>query len=429
MVFSREELERSRNRNLKRRRIIVFSSLGVVVLLLVFLALYQFTDVILGLSTDLKSAPQSDDWTMFRRDLNRTGSGGPDEPLPKGEIAWTFATGAAIHSSPAVVNGIVYTGSRDNYVYALKADTGELLWKFRTGSWVESSPVVAGGVLYIGSNDGNLYALDALTGKLKWSFGTTYGIRSTPAVADGVVYFGSDDYYIYALEATSGKELWGRGTGTQVTSSPVIDKGVLVVGSAEGMCYVLNARNGKPRLEFETHSNVYASPVVKDSVAYFTDSSGNLYATDIQARNWPLENQLIIYWRILYLYGVAPKPPASSGFIWSYKMGPRAIQTSSPALYGDTLYLGAGNSLLTVDINSRKAGWSFNTKDVVSSSPSVTEKAVFFGSQDNRVYALDRLTGTELWNVATGSQVTSSPALVNGVIYIGSHDGKLYAIR
>ena len=110
-------------------------------------------------------------------------------------------------------------------------------------------------------------------------------------------------------------------------------------------------------------------------------------------------------------------------------MGPKAKLTSSPAFFADTLYLGAGNNLLSLDINTQQPGWSFATKDIISSSPAVTDKAVYFGSQDNRFYAVDRVTGTELWEITTGNQITSSPAFVNGVIYIGSHDGKLYAIK
>jgi outer membrane protein assembly factor BamB len=429
MVFTREELNRSRSINKKRRRIITFTSLGVIVLLVVFFVLFQFTDVIMGLSTELQSAPQSDDWVMFRHDMARTGSLNSGAVLPRGEIKWTFATEGAIHSSPAVVDGVVYIGSRDSYVYALNADTGEKLWSFKTGSWVESSPIVVGGVVYVGSNDGFFYALDAKTGKERWSFGTTYGIRSTAAVAGDIVYFGSDDYGVYALNAQTGKKVWKYESGTQVTSSPVIADGVVVVGSAEGLLYTLNAKTGKARLKYETHSNVGSSPAVSNNIAYFTDSSGNLFAIDIRARNWPLENWLMVYWRALYIYKTAPRPPDSSGWIWTYRMGSKSKLTSSPALYAETLYQGAGNNLMAFDLNTKKPVWTFATKDVVSSSPAVTDKAVYVGSQDSRFYAVDRAAGAKLWEVTTGGQITSSPALVNGVIYVGSHDGKLYAIK
>ena len=45
-----------------------------------------------------------------------------------GNILWTAATGGANTSSPAVVNGVVYIGSADHNLYAIKADTGQTLW-------------------------------------------------------------------------------------------------------------------------------------------------------------------------------------------------------------------------------------------------------------------------------------------------------------
>ena len=67
---------------------------------------------------------------------------------------WNYPAGAAVISSPAVANGVVYIGSRDNSnVYALNAKTGTKLW-----SYVSSSPAVANGVVYLGSYDGKVYA-------------------------------------------------------------------------------------------------------------------------------------------------------------------------------------------------------------------------------------------------------------------------------
>jgi outer membrane protein assembly factor BamB len=429
MVFERAELDRARHHVLKRRRIVVITSLSVLFLVLVFLGLYKFTDVILGVSEDLQSVSESGNWAMFRHDMSRTGSLNPDDILPRGDVKWTFTTEGAINSSPAVVDGVVYVGSRDSHVYALKADTGEKLWEFKAGSWVESSPVVVDGTVYIGSNDGFLYALDARTGTVRWSFRTAYAVRSSAAVADGVVYFGSDDYYFYAVDAATGKLHWKFATDTQVTSSPVVTDGIAVFGSSDGMFYCLNARNGRPRLKYQTHSTVVSSPVVSDSVAYFPDTSGYLFAVNIQARNWPFENTLDVFWKALYIYGTAPHPPSPSGYVWIYKMGPKARQASSPALVENTLYLGAGNNLLSLDIDNQQPVWSFETKDSVTSSPAVTDKAVFFGSQDGRFYVLDRATGEKLWDFPTGGQITSSPALADGVIYVGSHDGKLYAFE
>ncbi len=81
--------------------------------------------------------------------------------------------GAAVVSSPAVANGVVYVGSSDQNVYALNASTGALLWKYTTGGQIDhSSPAVTNGVVYVGSFDGNVYALNASTGALLWKYPT-----------------------------------------------------------------------------------------------------------------------------------------------------------------------------------------------------------------------------------------------------------------
>ena len=45
-----------------------------------------------------------------------------------GSLIWSFTTQDAVESSLAVVNGKVYTGGDDGYVYCLDAYTGALIW-------------------------------------------------------------------------------------------------------------------------------------------------------------------------------------------------------------------------------------------------------------------------------------------------------------
>ena len=40
---------------------------------------------------------------------------------PTGQLLWYYSTGGEVISSPAIVNGAVYVGSRDGSVYALNA--------------------------------------------------------------------------------------------------------------------------------------------------------------------------------------------------------------------------------------------------------------------------------------------------------------------
>jgi outer membrane protein assembly factor BamB len=427
MIFQHTDWELRRQQKGKRRHIIRISILSVVCLLIVFLALYQFTDIMYGLTETIESSAEPGEWAMFRHDLSHTGSINPGATIPEGNVKWTFEADAPIHSSPAVVDGIVYFGSRGGTFYALDAVTGEERWTFKAGSWIESSPAVVDGVVYVGSNDSNLYALDAATGDNIWTFETVYAIRSSPAIANGMVYIGSDDYRIYAVDIETGAEIWSYEADNMIISSPAVSEGYVIVGSVDGFLHIMSATNGRGRLKLDTKRSVVASPVVRDGIAYFAHTLGGIYAVDITAKNWPFENRLKLFWNVFYFYGVAPKPPAPSGYLWGTDLWART--SSSPALADDILYMGVGNRLITINITTRQAGWSYGVTDDVVASPAVTENAVYFGSHDGHFYAVDRATGTLLWEVATGDMITSSPAVSSGVVYFGSHDGNLYAIE
>ena len=165
---------------------------------------------------------------MFRGDARHGGVYDAPGVAQLHGVKWTFRTGAAVISTPAVSNGTVYVGSSDHNLYALDASSGTLRWKFASGGRVTSSPAVAAGRVYFSSYDSNLYALDAASGALAWKF-TTAGERrfsgkhlhgaepaaevmpdpfdvflSSPVVVAGVVYFGSGDGNVYALDAASG---------------------------------------------------------------------------------------------------------------------------------------------------------------------------------------------------------------------------------
>ena len=53
---------------------------------------------------------------------------------------------------------------------------------------------------------------------------------------------------------------------------------------------------------------------------------------------------------------------------------------------------------------------------------------MYFGSHDNKLYAINP-DGTKKWEFVTGDGIDSSPSIgTDGTIYVGSDDKKLYAI-
>ena len=63
---------------------------------------------------------QQESAAMFRGNLERTGVYPPGGPTELTKLAWKFRTERGISSSPAVSGGVVYFGSGDNHLYAVK---------------------------------------------------------------------------------------------------------------------------------------------------------------------------------------------------------------------------------------------------------------------------------------------------------------------
>ena len=75
--------------------------------------------------------------------------------------------------------------------------------------------------------------------------------------------------------------------------------------------------------------------------------------------------------------------------------------------------------------------WTFETGGRVWSGPalSVDGNAIFVGSNDHNLYALNATTGEQMWAFKTGSAVESSPSVGDdGTVYFPSWDGYVYAV-
>ena len=89
--------------------------------------------IVLSLSFTV-NAQQAESWPMFHRDLSHTGYSTATGPSTN-QTLWTFKTQNKVWSSPAVVDGVVYFGSFDKNVYAVKASDGAKIWNYSTGDF------------------------------------------------------------------------------------------------------------------------------------------------------------------------------------------------------------------------------------------------------------------------------------------------------
>ena len=122
-------------------------------------------------------------WQM-RYNEESSGVSGATITFPT-SLAWKYATEAEQFNAvatPAVDENAVYAPVGDT-IYALDRATGALLWEQSAGDEILSSPAIADGILYFGSRDDNLWAVDTRDGSVDWRYATGGGIDSPPVIA------------------------------------------------------------------------------------------------------------------------------------------------------------------------------------------------------------------------------------------------------
>jgi outer membrane protein assembly factor BamB len=337
------------------------------------------------LAVDAAERQDGDDWPMYGRNLQHTFDN-PDSAITPNNVAqlrpaWISPAGDVVSASPAVVDGVVYTGSWDGYFYALDARSGQLKWKFRLDCQTTVVPVpeVCGG---------------PPPGPDPRRFTTPGGIvTASPAVSDGRVYFAGGKT-VYALKTSDGTLLWKRvicgrpehrdcasdaNDPTQVLSSPALFDGRIFFGADTGGVefeipyrggfVALDAKTGRLTWRFEVDRRVDGKGRV-DGIQ--NRGCGNVWsspAIDLRLR--------------LVFFGTAD-----------------CEEQPLPPYHG---------SVLALDADTGGLRWVFRPRESdpnkcdfdFGASPNLIEVAnkryVGIGGKDGTYYLLDRLSGRPRW--------------------------------
>jgi len=156
------------------------------------------------------SAPIAADGKVFAADVDAHTVYGLN--AADGKILWSYVAGGRADSPPAYYRGLILFGSRDGWVYCLRADDGALVWRFKDlpdkligafgqleSAWpVNGSVLVKDDTVYFSAGrssflDGGifLYALNPRTGEVRHSrqvygpFDAQTGFPATKSRADG----------------------------------------------------------------------------------------------------------------------------------------------------------------------------------------------------------------------------------------------------
>lgn len=112
---------------------------------------------------------------------------------------------------------------------------------------------------------------------------------------------------------------------------------------------------------------------------------------------------------------------------WSLKTGDEIRGSASSA--SGAVYVGSyDGQLYALDESDGSVRWRFRTQRGIVSRPAPFAEMVVFGSEDKSVYAVSRSSGRAIWSFRTDAPVRSSPLMDEKACYVGSDDGYLYRI-
>jgi outer membrane protein assembly factor BamB/serine/threonine protein kinase len=117
---------------------------------------------------------------------------------------------------------------------------------------------------------------------------------------------------------------------------------------------------------------------------------------------------------------------------WSFT--PPGSFITNPAVAGDAIYVGTSDGkVYALNGGTGSQLWSSSLAGSSSglglSRPAVADAAVYVASEDGKVYALNAVTGGQLWSYSTDGTGFSNPVVTDGTVYIGSNDGNVYALN
>jgi outer membrane protein assembly factor BamB len=224
---------------------------------------------------------------------------------------------------------------------------------------------------------------------------------------------------------------WKFATGNRVVSSAVFHDGTIFFGSDDGNLYALNADTGRQKWKFITEGPVSSTPAVAGGLVYVLSYDDRLYAVDESSGKlrWKFTTRGERRFEAKGLNGMQP-------FTQTFA-DPFDVYLSSPVVGEGAVYFGSGDgNVYALNASTGELRWRYQTGDVVHASPALANGIVYFGSWDSLFYAVDAETGKEKWRFQGGqdplihNQVgfQSSPVVAGGVVYTGCRDSNVYAL-
>ena len=296
------------------------------------------------------------------------------------------------------MDGTVYAGSQDGYLYALDAAVGEVLWKYSAGAGIVADAAAAGGAVIAADLDGRLHAVDMSNGAPRWTTEPTSQIWGAVSTDGASVFAANKDGLVMSLSAEDGSTVWTYQTdGAVYGGANLVGKSVWVASHDEWV-YSLDAESGELKWKTEMLLGASAAPILAGGLAATASWDDRLYAMNA----------------------------ISGANVWNFWAG-GAIARGAAASE-DSVFFGADDGYAySVSAKDGSLKWRREIGERVRSKPAVGGALLYLASGDT-IFALDAANGAEVWTYKAGGAVESPLAVGGGAVYAGDEDGALYAL-
>ncbi len=366
------------------------------------------------LADTVNMLPDGADWPMLMGDPAQTGYTAENGALDDTEL-WSFEAPAAIKSSPAIVDGMVYFGADDGYIYAVNEATGKHAWNCSLSSnAITTSPAVAEGKVFVGI-DRNLIALDAVSGELLWnaSIGTS-GSATSPTIADDTVYVGvGNQMYAFSVTQPNGEIRWTYTAEATISSPAAVADGKVYFAATN--LFVLNAETNSSEGEllwyYNTTSAACPSLIVADGLLIAGDTAGQVYAFNATTDNNTA----------LWTYNSGSNTPmlaAANGIVY----------VARNAMMSDVL---TALNATTTNAAGEELWGQMGMFDSPYAAPIIANDVVYFGMGSwlygyNATSSISEGNPQQIWG-DNGMTVKSPMAVANGILFVTTNEKYLYA--
>lgn len=355
-----------------------------------------------GKSLTLQPAPQPapaprppQNWASFRGNAARAGVT-TDTMRPPLKSVWTFPTQGALDGSPIINNGIIYVGSRDQYLYALDAQKQRELWRYQAGAPLRSTPTLHGDTLFFGDDDGTMHAVQSSGGTGRWRVPLRGKIFASAAAGAGLIISATQAGRVVALNPTNGETIWEHFDGNAFYASPAVLNNLVIVANGIGQIKGLDIASGKLQWTFQASGQVRATPACQDGQALIAALDGSVALLDMR----------------------------SGERLWQRSLG--VPISASPVLSSERAFaVGQEGVVFALSRDGGNRLWTTKTHGQLAASPMLCDNTLLVIDSDGALLLLDADTGKIGFQLALGAPVFASPAVSGVWCVIGTRQGSI----